>query len=248
MTKDLFSTQSSGYARFRPTYPPALFDWLAGIAPARGLAVDVGTGNGQSAVELGERFARVLAVDPSEAQLANATPHPRVTYRRAPAEATGADAGSADLVVASQAFHWFDHPRFFEEVRRIARPGGVLAVWCYGFAEITPEVDAVVMELYEGTLGKYWEPERRMVEDMYRGVAFPAGWEEIAAPRFEIRARWGVEELVGYLETWSALVKYRRERGEDPMVSVVPRIEAAWGTDDDHEVKWPLGLRTVRRG
>jgi SAM-dependent methyltransferase len=247
MTKDLFSPQSSGYAKFRPTYPAALFDWVAGIAPARGLAVDVGTGSGQAAVELGERFARVLAVDPSDAQLANATPHPRVTYRRGTAEATGADAGSADLVTASQAFHWFDHAKFFEEARRVLRPGGVLAVWCYGFAEITPEVDAVVMELYEGTLGKYWGPERRVVEDLYRGIAFPSSLREIEAPKFEIRARWRVEQLVGYLGTWSALATYRRERGEDPMLTVVPKIEAAWG-EAAREVRWAIGVRAASTG
>ena len=90
-TKDLFSRGAAGYARFRPTYPRDLFDWLAEVAPARDLAVDVGTGNGQSAIELGARFARVLAVEPSEVQLANATPHAHVTYRHAPAEATGVE-------------------------------------------------------------------------------------------------------------------------------------------------------------
>jgi SAM-dependent methyltransferase len=246
MTKDLFSTVASGYARFRPTSPPALFDWLAAVAPARYLAVDVGTGNGQAAAELGQRFARVLAVEPSAQQLANATPHPRVTYLRAPAEATGVDVASADLIAASQAFHWFDHPRFFAEVRRIARPGAVLAVWCYGLDEVTPEVDAAVMELYEGHLDAYWEPERRLVEQLYRDVAFPSDFVELAAPPFEIRVSWRVEQLVGYLETWSALATYRRVRGEDPMPVIVPKIERAWGAADEREVRWPMGMRAFR--
>src|SRR4051812_29488629 len=93
--KDLFSAGAAAYARFRPTYPPALYDWLAATASRRELGIDVGTGNGQAAVELAERFDQVLALDPSEAQLANATPHPRVRYRCAPAEATGAPAGCA---------------------------------------------------------------------------------------------------------------------------------------------------------
>jgi SAM-dependent methyltransferase len=244
--KDLFSRGAEGYARFRPRYPPSLFDWLAEVAPGRVLAVDVGTGNGQSAVELGERFERVVALDPSEAQLANATPHPRVTYRPGPAEATGVDGGSADLVAASQAFHWFDHPRFYEEVRRIARPGGVVAVWCYGIDHLTPEIDAVVDELYSGTLGTSWEPERRLVEVLYRDVAFP--FDELAPPRFEMEARWRLEHLVGYIETWSALATYRRTHAhlEEPMKVIVPKLARAWGDEGERLVTWPLGMRVGR--
>ena len=53
--KDLFSLQAADYARFRPVYPPELYAWLAAQAPARQLAVDVGTGNGQAAIALLER-------------------------------------------------------------------------------------------------------------------------------------------------------------------------------------------------
>lgn len=246
MVKDLFSRDAAGYARFRPTYPAALFDWLASVAPSRQLAVDVGTGNGQTAVELGARFAKVIALDPSDAQLANAVAHARVEYRRAAAEATGVDAGSADLVASSQAFHWFDQPRFYEEVARVLRPGGVLAVWTYGLALITPEVDAVIAELYGPYLGESWEPERRLIETMYRDVAFPEAWRKVEAPPFEMRARWGIGHLIGYLETWSALATYRRVRGEDPMEVIGPKLERAWGEASEREVTWRVGLRAFR--
>jgi SAM-dependent methyltransferase len=248
MAKDLFSRDPASYARFRPVSPPALFDWLASVAPGRALAVDVGTGNGQAALELAERFARVLALDPSDAQLAAATAHPKITYRRGAAEALGVDAGTADLVGASQAFHWFDQPRFFEEARRALRPGGVVAMWCYGMAEIAPEIDAVVWELYEGILGAHWEPERRQVERLYRDVVFPAGWQELAAPPFEIRVPWRFEHLVGYLGTWSALATYRRVRGDDPMPAFVAKLEKVWGAAEERPVRWPLGMRAARTG
>jgi SAM-dependent methyltransferase len=242
--KDLFSRSAAGYARFRPKYPAQLFDWLAEVTPAHDLCVDVGTGSGQSAVELGERFARVVALDPSEAQLARAVPHPRVTYRRGDAEATGVEASSADLVASSQAFHWFDHLRFYEEVRRIARPGGLVAVWCYGIDSINPEIDAVVDELYSGYLGTSWEPERRLVETLYRDVSFP--FEELTPPRFEMSAEWELEHLVGYIETWSALGTYRRVKGDDPMKVIVPKLEAAWGDAERRVVTWPVGMRVGR--
>jgi SAM-dependent methyltransferase len=242
--RDLFAQQAPEYARFRPTYPPALFDWLAGVAPGRDLAVDVGTGSGQSAVELGERFARVVALDPSEPQLAQARPHARVTYRRAPAEATGVDAHTADLLTASQAFHRFDRAAFFEEARRILRPGGVVAIWCYGLATISPEIDAVVMELYEGYLGSYWDPGRRSVERLYGDVIFPIA--ELTVPRFDMRASWAFEHLVGYLETWSALVTYKLERGSDPMAVITPKLRQAWGDAHERIVTWELGVRAAK--
>jgi SAM-dependent methyltransferase len=242
--KDLFSPHAADYARFRPTYPAPLFAWLAQQAAASALAIDVGAGNGQAARALAEHFEHVLAIDPSEAQLANAPRHPRVESRVGRADATGADASSADLVVAAQAFHWFDQPAFFDEVRRIARAGAVLAVWCYALNRITSEIDAAVFELYEGYLGPYWEPERKLVEDGYRSVRFP--FDEIACPEFDMRLTWSLADFAGYLGTWSPLQRYREDRGHDALERIAPRIEAAWGDAASREIIWPLVVRAFR--
>jgi SAM-dependent methyltransferase len=242
--KDLFSTQSSEYARFRPTYPPALFAWLAGLAPTRSTAVDVGTGSGQAAVELADLFDRVIAIDPSEAQLAHATPHARVEYRCAPAEATGLPDAVSDLLVVAQALHWFEHERFFGEVRRVVSPGGVFAAWCYDLARITPEVDTIVHALGQVRLGPYWEPERRLVETGYRTLAVP--FVEIAPPSFRMHLDWTFDHLVGYLRTWSPRQRYMKQHGTDPLDAILYDLRAAWGDAPSRQVWWPLAVRAFR--
>ena len=145
---DHFSVSAADYARFRPDYPPALFEWLRGVAPARGRVWDCATGSGQAAVALAAHFAEVIATDASAAQLTAAASHPRVRYQCAPAETSALDDASVDAVTVAQALHWLDLDRFYGEVRRVARPGAVIAVWSYGQGEIEPRIDEVIGALY----------------------------------------------------------------------------------------------------
>jgi SAM-dependent methyltransferase len=242
--KDLFSLQAADYARFRPVYPPELYAWLATQAPARHLAVDVGTGNGQAAVALSAHFERVIGVEPSDGQRANATPAARVEYRAGTAEATGLDAASADLLTVAQAFHWFRQGPFFAEVRRVVRPGGCLAFWCYGLTTISPAIDAVVHHYYEDLLGPFWEPERKLVEQGYRGVAVP--FDELAAPAFTMTLAWSFDHLLGYLGTWSPRKPFLAKHGKDALELALPGLRAAWGDAGERPVAWPLSVRAFR--
>ena len=178
--KDLFSETAGEYARYRPTYPPALFAWLAEQSPSRLMGVDLGTGNGQAALGLANHFDRVIAIDASEEQLVHALPHARVEYRRADAERTGLRENSVDLMLAAQSFHWFKQDEFFAEANRVLWPGGLLALSSYQLPVVGPAVDRVIFELYHDYLGKYWEPERRLVDNGYRTVEVPL--PEIDAP------------------------------------------------------------------
>ncbi len=243
--KDLFSETAGDYAQFRPTYPPALFSWLAEQSPSRLLAVDLGTGNGQAAVALGDLFDRVVALDASEEQLVHATPHARVEYRRAPAEKTGLRDRSADLMLAAQAFHWFRQDQFFPEVNRVLCKGGLLALSSYQLPMIGPAVDRVVFELYHDYLGKYWEPERRLVENGYRSVDVPL--PEIEAPVFDMRLPWTLSQLMGYLGTWSPLKAYREKEGHDPLERLAPKLTSAWGHSTTKLAIWPFTTRAFRR-
>ena len=242
--KDLFSLQAADYARFRPVYPPELYAWLAAQAPARRLAVDVGTGNGQAAIALAAHFERVIGVEPSDEQRANAAPAPRVEFQRGTAEATGVDAGAADLLTVAQAFHWFKQDAFFTEVRRVVRPGGCLAFWCYGLTTISPEIDAAVHFYYEDLLGPYWEPERKLVEQGYRNVAVP--FNPLVVPPFAMQLWWTFEHLLGYLGTWSSRKPFLAAHGKDALEIAFPRLREAWGAYGQRSVAWPLSVRAFR--
>lgn len=241
--KDHFSAQSQGYRLYRPEYPAALFAWLADIAPDHALAVDVATGSGQAAIALGGRFRRVIATEPSAAQLAEAPVHPRVEYRREAAESISVESRSADLVVAAQAAHWFDWPRFVAEATRVLRPGGVLAFWTYGNCQVTPAIDRLVADFSRDVVGPYWPRERRHVEEGYRDLA--VALEPLAAPDFEMQTHWDAAAMLGYLDTWSAVRRCRARSGRDPLALLSGPLAAAWGAMT-RDLRWPLVVRAHR--
>lgn len=244
MFKDLFSGHAADYRAFRPTYPRELFDFLAGLAPRRRLALDVATGNGQAALALADRFDAVLATDRSLEQLTRAETHARIRYAVASAEVSPLPDACVDLITCAQAFHWLDHPRFFAEAARVARPGAPIAVWCYGLATIDPAVDGIVRALYDGPLAPDWEPERRLVDEGYRGIASPLA--EVETPVFAMKAQWTRAQWMGYLGTWSAVRKHRARTGQDPLPAVDAAIAPHWREDDTKEVRWALAVRVWR--
>ena len=244
--KDHFSQVAGAYAAHRPSYPVALVDFLAQRVPARRLAWDCGCGSGQLSVLLAGPFERVVATDASAEQIARAAAHPKVEYRCAPAGASGLQPGSADLATAAQAAHWFDLPAYYAEVRRVVRSGGLVALISYGVVSTGPDLDAVIRPFYEKVLGAYWPPERRHVDEGYRSLPFP--FAELETPPFEIRLDWRLEELVGYVGTWSAVWALERAQGRGPLTSFTRDLTAAWGPAAAvRTVRWPLALRVGRR-
>lgn len=243
--KDYFSTQSVDYARFRPDYPNELFAFISNESPNREIAWDCGTGNGQAAVALAESFRRVYATDPSSLQIESALSKQGVEYSVAPAEDSGLPDASVDCVTVAQAIHWFDFDAFYAEVRRVSRPGALLAAWGYGLNTVIPPVDQVFQRFYEDIVGSYWPPERKYIEEGYRNIDFP--FAAVAAPDFVLEKRWNLFEFAGYLSTWSAVSRYRLERKTDPLDEIESELTAAWGDPETrHSVQWPLHLLAGR--
>ena len=243
--KDYFSDDAVAYAAFRPRYPAALFDFVAGLCSRREAAWDCATGNGQAAVPLAAHFSRVIATDASAEQIAHATPHPRVSYNVALADASQIESGAVNLVTVAQALHWLPLDGFFAEVQRVVAPDGVLAVWCYTRPLVVGRLGEIVDQFYYGECGPFWPPERDLVDRGYRTIEMP--FDDVPAPPLSIEAPLTLEEFGGYLRTWSAARKLAAAIGRDPVADVEEALRGPWGGDDARQlVRWPIHVRAGR--
>ena len=238
-----FTSQADTYKNFRPTYPTGLFDWLRDIATG-GTVWGVGCGSGQASAALSRVFKKVIATDTSQPQLAQAPSISTVDYRCESASASSIESTTIGLTLVAQALHWFDLEAFYTEVKRVSLPGAPLVALTYNLLSIEG-IDEVIHRLYFDVLGPYWPAERRHVENGYREIPFP--FQRIESPDFAMHARWTFDHLIGYLRSWSALVQYKNETGNDAISSVRGRLEKAWGDPSEvKEVAWPLTILAGR--
>lgn len=237
---DLFSGHAPLYAAARPTYPDALIAQLAALAPGRGQAWDAGTGNGQAARMLGEHFDAVHASDPSAEQIAAAVPAARVHFAVEPAERCSLPDRSCDLVLAAQAAHWFDPAGFAAEVRRVLRPGGLVAAIGYGWWYVDPEVDAIIAEKLLRPLQPHWLPGNWLLIDGYRGLALPG--QELRLTPSAIHLAWERSEVEAYVRSWSAVQKL----GEDVTADAFAALRSAWPDGQRRQVVMPIVSRVHR--
>ncbi len=242
---DHFSRDSASYAEFRPRYPAALFAWLARLPTARGMAWDVATGSGQAATMLAAHFERVIASDASVAQLRARSRASGVYYLAEQGEVSAVRSRRADLVTVAQGYHWLDHPRFHAEVDRVLVPGGAFAVWCYGVLHVDPDIEAAMARFYDGTVGAYWPKERVHVEQGYRHYEIPIA--EVPAPPLSIESRLTLPQLLGYVRSWSAVGRYMKANGHDPVPALGEQLAEHWGDPArPRPVVWPIAMRAGR--
>ena len=240
-----FSGVAKEYASHRPGYPAELFEWLATTVRRRDRAWDTATGSGQAASGLAKHFNHVIATDVSSKQLHHARKDARIDYCVARSEASGLSGDSVDLVVAAAAIHWFNLPRFFEEVHRVIRGGGVVAAWTYHVAYVSPPLDDILWPFYRDVVSAYFAEGARMVDARYAGLELPGS--DLAAPSFQASVRWTPSQVLRFIRTWSGVQAYIAATNEDPVTKLVAPIESAFGgAGAVREVSWPLYVRASR--
>ena len=241
-TKNYFEEKGSHYAQYRPTYPQQLASELASLCPSQDHALDVGCGTGQFSAELAEHFALVTATDLNLEQIKHALPVANITYQKESAEHISVKENSVDLIVAAQAAHWFNLPTFYEEARRVAKDSALIALVSYGVPIIEGELNERFKQFYWQEIHQFWPPERIHVENGYQSLHFP--FEELSLPDMSIDRQWTIKELIGYIETWSA-VRLARKASQGYLIESFKRDVESVCPDQfkTHIISWPITAR-----
>lgn len=242
--KDNFSTASEAYARYRPSYPETFYQFILDLVQQKEKAWDCGTGNGQVAEQLVKDFNQVYATDISAAQIQEAFRHEKISYSVQAAEQTSFPDAYFDLVVVAQAIHWFDFEKFYAEVNRTLKPGGIIAVVGYNRPRVSAAVDRVVDDFYVNVVGPYWDKERKYVDEEYLTIPFP--FHEIKTPVLNNHYQWSLDHFLGYLGTWSAVKHYQKKNNTNPVETLKPLLKTVWGPDEMKAIQFPLLLRVGR--
>jgi ubiquinone/menaquinone biosynthesis C-methylase UbiE len=240
--KDLFSKQAKTYAQFRPEYTDELYNFILQHVDNQQVAWDCATGNGQAAKVLANHFDKVYATDLSQQQLDNAVQKENIFYSCQTAESTNFDDNTFDLITVAQAVHWFDFDKFYAEAKRVAKPNATIAVWGYGNIKLDDkELDNRMWDFYSTRVGKYWNFERRHIEEEYRTLPFP--FETIESPQFSIMRNWQRDEFAGYLNSWSAVQNCKNTEGVNPVEGFMLDLSAFWGEFERRLLRFPLFLK-----
>ena len=245
--KDLFSEQAGEYARYRPSYPAELFEYIYSFITDHKAAWDCATGNGQAAIHLAQHFGQVMASDISASQLALAPQIPNVQYVACPAENTPFPDQYFDLITVAQAYHWFDWEAFRKEVNRVGKPNAVIAVWMYDLLDSEdPELNELILDFYQHVVGPYWDPERKWVEEHYETIPFP--YEPLASRQFSISKEFSREDLIGFFSSWSASQKYFKAHRQPATAVILEKLEKLWPRNEVRTFIHPIYLKMGRVG
>jgi SAM-dependent methyltransferase len=240
---EYFNVRSNDYKKYRPVYPTGLFDFLADIAPANDLAWDCGCGTGQATAALSDYFDHVIGTDVTEGQIKNAIKKQNIIYKVNSEKNSELKNKSVDLVTCAQSLHWLTLNKFYKEVKRVLKPGGIIAVWTYNLFRVSKEIDGLIDKFYFDIIYNYWPEQRKHVESKYTELDFP--FSKRPAPQFSMEADWSLDQLIGYLNTWTGVQNYIEFEAFNPIEFIENELRAIWAKNKQTKKKiiWPLTIK-----
>ncbi|KAI8098859.1 S-adenosyl-L-methionine-dependent methyltransferase [Halteromyces radiatus] len=264
--------EGNSYSKFRPTYSDRLYSLIYDFHQGKyDKALDVGTGTGQGAIALSNRFKQVYGVDRLQEMINNATPKDNVTYSVGSAEWLDFDDHSLDMITVATAFHWFDHPSFFQQVKRVLKPGGTLAVWGYYLPIIKNHEAAtqIIKRIFamDGPIQTYSDPNIKYIINMYRDIPFPFSTVDyyispsseditgISKPCGSLMEKtMSLADFGNFLKTASSYVNYKKDHhgniGPDPVDDAIENIADLLQTTDKEntliDLEWACVLVLAR--
>ncbi|CAO3607248.1 unnamed protein product [Cunninghamella blakesleeana] len=269
--KEKVDYKGDDYVKFRPVYPEELYSIIYDFYQEKSndyeRAADIGTGTGQCASKLAEKFQKVYGVDRLPDMIKHAIQKDNIEYILSDAETLPFEDHSLDVITSATAFHWFNHDLFFKEVKRVLKPNGVLAVWTYFFPMIkdNEEIDKIFKKNYVQLLMPYTESHIHHAITLYRDVEFPfKNVDRYICPDSEdikhqskkkfsnplLDKKMSLSQFGSYLKTASAYSNYIKENSNDPADDVVDEVAKHLGIADKDtyiiHLEWPLGLVLCR--
>lgn len=235
-----FNTKSNDYESARPVYPRELFEFLKRECYSTETAWDCACGTGQVSKSLVNYFNKVYASDINENQILNSFKSESVNFSVQKAEETTFSDSFFDTVCVAQAMHWFNLEKYFREVKRVLKTGGVFACWGYSFFKIEPDIDKVVKEILLDPIKPYWSSRNKILWDKYKDVTFP--FKHIQTPEIEMNQIWTKSQLLDYVKTWSAYKRYMEDSSIDIGNIFMEKTRDIWPVDKERNVKMDFSL------
>ena len=198
-----FEHTAEDYERGRPGYAEAALDALQ--LPSDAVVLDLAAGTGKLTRQLVPRFARVIAVEPLDgmrAVLERVVPEAEALSGSADAIPLPDD--SVDAVFVGEAFHWFGNAVVLQEIARVLRPQGTLAILFNQVdGDIEPRLPEAFWEAYRARAIEK-PPEQRVSTGLWR-TPFPGPFEPPIEASYPNPVELAREGVLAQLASWSMI-------------------------------------------
>lgn len=206
-----FGRQSAAYAKGRPGYPAELYEWIVANSPDTQKVWDVGCGSGQATQSLADYFTRVCGTDISDTQIAAAAPHPNIDYAVAQAHESGLPDNWADTITVATAVHWFAGQKFWDEVSRAGKAGGLFCAWTYQLPDAPKDImQEYLTPVYE-LIDPHWAEGNRICMAGYNATNLNCSMPMLETPDLNANSDWTALQIANFAQSWSAHLRARED-------------------------------------